>query len=118
MRRRAYAVIRQPKPLGRGSRDHYLALHPRTAPTYGRLRSGGAIATPRQIVLRCGADIRAGGSRLNRGVQSLLYPLVAGSMSSPVQGTRRILIAAVAALIVVASAGHERVRRATALRSP
>lgn len=104
MPRRAYAVIPQPRLLGRGSEEHYLSLHPRTRPVYGRLRGNGAIAHPREIVLRRKADVRAGGSWVHHGVQSVLYPLIVGAMSAPMQGTRRILIAAVAALIVVASA--------------
>lgn len=104
MPRRAYAVIRQPRRIGRGSEEHYLALHPRTPPVYGRLRGSGAIGHPRQIVLRRKGDVRAAGSWMHRGVRSVLYPLIAGSMTAQVQGTRRILIAAVAAFIVVASA--------------
>lgn len=106
MPRRAYAVIPQPRRFGRGSEGHYLALHPRTPPVYGRLRGHGAIARPRprEIVFRRKAELCTGGSRMHRGVHAMLYPLLVGSMSSPMQGTRRILIAAVAALIVVASA--------------
>ncbi len=103
MQRRGYAVIPTPRLLGRGSRDHYLALHSRTAPTYSRLRSGGAIARPRTIVLRK-ADSRRVPAHVWRGLQSRVFSLIAGSMGSPVQEPRRILIAAVAALIVVASA--------------
>lgn len=106
MPRRAYAVIPQPRLIGRGSEEHYLALHRRTRPVYGRLRGSVAIVhpRPREIIFRRKVDVRAGGSRVHRGVQSVLYPLIVGSMSSPMQGTRRILIAVVAALIVVASA--------------
>ncbi len=103
MPRRAYAVVPQPRRIGRGSEEHYLALHPRTPPVYGRLRVG-AIEHPRKIVLRRKPDVRTGGSQLHRGLQSVLDPLITGSMASQVQGTRRILIAAVAALIVLASA--------------
>jgi uncharacterized protein YvpB len=104
MQRRALAVISQPTMLGRGSREHYQALHPRTNPAYGRLRCGDAVARPREIVLRRQADIRAGRSWVYQGLRSALYPLIAGSASSPMQATRRILIAAIAALIVLASA--------------
>ncbi len=104
VQRRTLAVISDPVPLGRGSQEHYLALHPRTRPAYGRLRCGDLTARPREIVLRRKTNHQARKFRVHRGMQAVLYPLIAGSMSAPVHGTRRVLIGAVAALIVLASA--------------
>lgn len=104
VQRRGYALIPSPRELGRGSSDHYLAMHPRTRRAYSRLRSGGAIARPRTIVLKRRVDGRRHPVQVWRGVLAGFSSLIAGATGSSIQDPRRILIAAIAALIVVASA--------------
>jgi hypothetical protein len=101
-RRRSYAVIGHTRPIGRGSEAHYLALHPRARPAYSRLRCRATVPRPRTIVFRRrSVDHRPGSIASAR---SILYPVIAGAGSSPVQGMRRVMFATVAALIVLAGA--------------
>lgn len=103
MRRRAYAVIGEPRPIGRGSEAHYQALHPRSRPTYSRLRCHASVPRPRTIVFRRRASIPRRIPSVG-SARSVLYPLLAGAGRSPVEATRRVAIAMVAALIVLAGA--------------
>ena len=108
--RRPLAIIGAPSLLGRGSQDHYRALHPAPRPSYGRLRSGvtsnvSRTSISRWVSKRGGAEaIRSLGASFLDVVQSVFVPSVYGTVNARVNASRRILVGTVAAVIVLAGA--------------
>lgn len=108
--RRPLAIIAAPNRLGRGTEDHYRALHPLPSPAYGRLRSGVTLNVSRSSI-SLPASKRGGavafhscGASILDLVQSLFTPSGYGTAHARVNASRRILVGAVAAMIVLAGA--------------
>ncbi len=108
--RRALAIVERPRRVGRGSEDHYRALHPALGPSYGRLRSGIGLSVPRRVIAphtirqRGGRAVRASGATVLDLVQSVFMPSVYGTARPHVNTARRILVGTVAAFMVLVSA--------------
>lgn len=110
--RRPLAIIGAPTLVGRGSEEHYRALHPAPRPSYGRLRSRWGVSMSRASfalpVSRRGREgkeaVRAIGDSMLDLVQSLFIPSIYGTAHARVNASRRILMGAIAAVIVLAGA--------------